>query len=59
MPVATEQANRLDEIVIRKEFNVNEAISAIQFYWNLARQRGETIVVEIWKQTTDPREDGG
>lgn len=50
MQTVTEQANRLDEIVIRKEFNVAEALSSIQFYWNLARQRGETIVVEIWKQ---------
>ena len=39
---------RLDEIKITKAFNVGEALSSIQFYWNLARQRGETIVVEIW-----------
>ncbi|QGH73341.1 MAG: hypothetical protein [Siphoviridae sp. cttb18] len=55
----TDQANRLDEIVISKEFDINAALSAIQFYYNLARHRGETIVVEIWRQKNDPKEEGG
>lgn len=59
MPVLVEQSNRLDEIVIKKDFNIAEALSSIQFYWNLARQRGETIVVEIWKQKLEPTEGGG
>ena len=42
--------DRIDEIQIKKEFNVAEALSAIQFFWNLARQQGETITVEIWAE---------
>ena len=57
--LAVERSNRLDEIHIQKEFNIAEAISSIQFYWNLARQRGETIVVEIWKQPPNPEQKGG
>lgn len=54
-----QQTNRLDEVIVRKEFDIHAAIESIRFYWNLARQKGETIVVEVWRQKTDPLEKGG
>ncbi len=45
-------AKRLDEVVVKKEFDVEEAVSSIRFYANLAKHKGETIVVEIWQPST-------
>lgn len=53
------QEDMLDEIIVRKEFNVAEALSSIQFYWNLAKLRGELMVVEVRRLRTDPMEEGG
>mgnify|MGYP001590469281 CR=1 FL=1 len=39
---------RLDEIVIHDEFSLAGAISSMKFYWELARQHGETLTYELW-----------
>ena len=39
---------RLDELVVKNQFDINAATDSIRFYWNLARQKGEPVVVEIW-----------
>lgn len=43
----------LDKIYVKSPFDVRAAISAVEFYWNLARHKNEQIVVEIHQQ---PRE---
>ena len=44
------QQEKLDEILIKSDYDVREAISAIKFYWNLARNKNEHIVVQIHKE---------
>lgn len=39
---------RLDEVVVISPFTLEEAISSLRFYWNLAKHKGETITMEIW-----------
>lgn len=51
---------RLDEVVVSTPFDLNAAIDSIRFYWNLARHKGENIVVEVWgpkKDSTLPYEE--
>ncbi len=50
-------AEKLDEVVIKKGSDITEALSLIQFYWNLARQSDGTITVEIWKQQPRPNKE--
>ena len=53
-----EASSRLEEIVLHKEFDVNQAISDIRFYFTLAQKTGEQIIVEIWRKMP-PKEEGG
>jgi hypothetical protein len=39
---------RLDEVQVSNPFTLEEAVSSLRFYWNLARHKGETITMEIW-----------
>ena len=36
------------EVVVSGDYSLNQAISDIRFYWNLAQHKDETILVEIW-----------
>ena len=35
-------------IVVDSEFALNQAISDLKFYWNLARQKNQSFEIEIW-----------
>lgn len=41
---------RLDEVVVSSAFTLEEAISSVRFYWNLARHKGKPITMEIWAE---------
>lgn len=51
--------NQLSEIAVKKEFDLNQVISDIHFYFHLLRQRGETLVVELRKEPQKLEERGG
>lgn len=39
---------RLDEVTINSQADIKVIAESIYFYWNLARHKGEPIVVEVW-----------
>lgn len=39
---------RLDEVTVTSQADIKVIAESIYFYWNLARHKGEPIVVEIW-----------
>lgn len=39
---------RVDCVEIGTVFQLNEAISSLKFYWNLARVKGTKITMELW-----------
>jgi len=39
---------RIDCVDISSVFQLNEAISSLRFYWNLARIKGAKITMELW-----------
>lgn len=43
-----EGQERLDEVRVDSEFKLREAIDSLKFYWNLARHRGEPVIMEVW-----------
>ena len=53
-----EESKKVDEVIIRKDFNLDEAISSLRFYWNLARREGRVLIMELWRDK-EPLEDGG
>jgi hypothetical protein len=57
--MVAEQSNKLDEIHIKKDFDVAAALEAIRFWWTLARSKGENLVCEIWKEPPKQEEKGG
>ena len=54
-----QQSSKLDEVTVRTYFDLNAAIDSIKFYYNLAVHKGDSIVVEIWREKTEPKEQGG
>lgn len=42
---------RLDEVVVSNPFTLEEAISSLRFYWNLAKHKGQPITLEIWAES--------
>lgn len=42
---------RLDEVVVTSPFTLEEAISSLRFYWNLAKHKGESVTMEIWARS--------
>jgi len=49
-----EQSNKLDEVIIRKEFDVEADIGPIRFCWNLAKLEGGILVMEFWRELQEP-----
>lgn len=39
---------RVDYVEIGTVFQLNEALSSLRFYWNLARIKGTKITMELW-----------
>jgi len=47
-------------IRVETEFDLNQAISDLRFYWNLARHKGVAFEVELWAKRGSivaPQED--
>lgn len=53
------ESKKLDEVVVKKDFDLEAAISSLRFYWGLVRRNNEVLVMELWKDSKNLVEGGG